>query len=105
MTKIIYLLFGVLCFISLLYGCNNILPTSPKPTVPSDHTNNINGSLHKGNNRENMTPEECGDCHTTDLRGKVSLINGVWTWANSCYQCHGAVWERGGGIGGGNTNY
>ena len=79
-------------------GCDGLFSTTPsKSVVPADHTNNINGALHKGNNREEMTPDACGDCHSTDLRGKMSLINGVYTWANSCYQCHGAVWERIGG--------
>jgi len=97
MAKYSIFIISVILLFSLFYGCNNIIPTAPKSTVPSDHTNRISGSLHKGDSRENMTPDECGDCHTTDLRGKVSLINGVWTWANSCYQCHGAVWNRGGG--------
>ena len=100
MVKYPIFIFCVLLLYSLICGCNNIMPTSTKSTVPSDHTNNLNGSLHKGGSRENMNPDECNDCHTTDLRGKVSQINGVWTWANSCYQCHGAIWERGGGGGG-----
>ena len=104
MAKNLVLIFIMMFFISLIYGCNNILPVSPKPTVPSDHNNNINGSLHKGSSRENMTPDECNDCHSTDIRGKVSLINGVYTWAPSCYQCHGAVWGRGGGTGGWKIN-
>ena len=101
MSRITFLISGVIFFISFVYGCNNIFPTSPKPTVPSDHNSSFNGVLHKGGSREEMTPEECNDCHSTDLRGKVSLINGVYTWAPSCYQCHGALWQRGGG---GNTN-
>jgi hypothetical protein len=78
-------------------GCDGLFSTNPKKNIPTDHTNSISGALHKGNNRQDMTPDECGDCHTTDLRGKVTLINGVYTWANSCYQCHGALWERNGG--------
>jgi hypothetical protein len=84
----------------ILSGCDGIFPTAPKSTVPSDHTTSFSGVLHKGGSRENMTPDECGDCHTTDLNGKVSIINGVPTWANSCYQCHGDVWKR--NVNGGN---
>jgi len=80
----------------ILFGCDGIFPTAPKSTLPSDHTTSFSGVLHKGGSRENMNPDECGDCHTTDLRGKVSIINGVSTWANSCYQCHGALWQRNG---------
>ncbi len=84
-------------FLFLLSGCDGLFSTNPKKDIPSDHVNSLGGALHKGNDREEMTPDECDDCHTTDLRGKVSLINGVYKWANSCYQCHGAVWERNGG--------
>lgn len=87
----------------ILFGCDGLFPSAPKTTIPSDHTSNISGALHKGGERENMKPDECDDCHSTDLKGKVSIINGVPTWANSCYQCHGAVWERNGN--GGNNNF
>ena len=80
----------------VISGCNNIFPTAPRSAVPADHTNNINGALHKGTNRNDMTPDECSDCHSIDLAGQVSFINGQYIWANSCYQCHGAVWERNG---------
>ncbi|MCE1164267.1 MAG: hypothetical protein LWX07_02560 [Bacteroidetes bacterium] len=81
----------------ILYGCDGIFPSASKSNIPSDHTVNYGGFLHKGGSgQERVSPDECSDCHTTDIRGKVSLINGVYTWANSCYQCHGAVWERGG---------
>ena len=80
---------------SLLNGCDGIFPTASKPTVPSDHTDNIKGVLHKGQGNQ-LRPDSCSDCHTLDLQGKVTLINGVYTWAPSCYQCHGALWSRGG---------
>jgi hypothetical protein len=84
-------------FTLLSSGCDGLFSTNPKKNIPSDHVNSIGGALHRGSSREEMNPNECDDCHTTDLRGKVSLINGVYTWANSCYQCHGALWERNGG--------
>jgi len=98
---LIFVFLGVCIFFSS--GCDGLFSTNPLKTVPSDHTNNISGALHKGSSRQDMTPDECNDCHTTDLKGKVSIINGVYTWANSCYQCHGALWERGGG--GNNFSY
>lgn len=100
MKKILNILV-LLIPVLILAGCDGIFPTSAKNTVPSDHNNNISGALHKGNEREEMTPDECSPCHTTDLNGKVSIINGVSTWANSCYQCHGNIWKRnenGGGL-------
>ena len=79
----------------LIYSCDGLFPSATKSNVPGDHTTNYSGFLHKGG-RDGSGPDACGPCHTADLRGKVSLINGVYTWANSCYQCHGNVWERNG---------
>jgi hypothetical protein len=99
--------FGILlivmfvCSMSFFTGCDGLFPTAPKPTVPGDHNNNIKDALHKGTGDE-LKPDECDDCHSIDIRGKVSLINGVYTWAPSCYQCHGALWDR---FGNGNGNY
>jgi len=81
--------------IGTLYSCDGLFPSAVKSNVPADHNNTFGGFHHKGD-RNSASPEACGPCHTADLRGKVSLINGVYTWANSCYQCHGKVWGRNG---------
>jgi hypothetical protein len=94
--KIIIFKIPVFIFVLILSGCDGIFPTAPKSTVPSDHTSNLNGFLHKGGERDEMNPDECDDCHSLDLKGKVSNINGVPTWAPSCLQCHGEVWKRNG---------
>ena len=94
-NNIIILLIVFIIPIFFIYGCDGLFPTASKPTVPGDHTNNIKGALHKGSGSE-LNPDECGDCHSTDLQGKVSLINGVYTWAPSCYQCHSSLWKRNG---------
>lgn len=80
-------------FFFLLHGCDGIFPTASKSVVPSDHTTKLGSALHKGN-RDQMSPTKCGDCHTDNIQGKVSLINGEYVWANSCYQCHGNLWDR-----------
>ena len=89
------IVFFIIALTTILYSCDGIFPTSPKSILPADHSNNISGVLHKGTGNE-LKPDECDDCHTLDLRGKISVINGVKTWAPSCYQCHGALWNRNG---------
>ena len=94
--KKIKILFIPLFFLSmgLIYSCDGLFPTASKSGVPDDHKQNYGGSLHKGDEEEG--PDECDDCHSLDLRGKVSRINGVYRWAPSCYQCHGKVWDKNG---------
>ena len=94
LIRILNIAFFVLSM-GFIYSCDGIFPSASKPNVPDDHTTNYGGILHKGN-REEANPDECNDCHTLDLRGKVTRINGVYTWAPSCYQCHGKLWERNG---------
>jgi len=95
--KLIKILFIPLFFVSmgLIYSCDGLFPSAAKSNVPADHTTNFGGILHKGS-KEESNPDECDDCHTLDLRGKVTKINGVYTWAPSCYQCHGKLWDRNG---------
>ncbi|HEY5125258.1 MAG TPA: hypothetical protein VIK14_16125 [Ignavibacteria bacterium] len=106
LQKLLIVLLLIL-FVSVFYGCDGMFPTSPKSAIPTDHTNNIKGALHKGEGGgggKSLNPDECNDCHSLDdIRGKISLINGIPTWAPSCYQCHGALWNRNGG--GGNKLY
>ncbi|MDD5362029.1 MAG: hypothetical protein PHN88_07840 [Ignavibacteria bacterium] len=108
MVKYTYIAIFILSLVSgiILYGCDGLFPSASKPTVPGDHTVNYGGFLHKGGesgNGKGITPDECEDCHSLDLKGKVSKINGVYTWAPSCLQCHGEVWKRGGNNGNNTT--
>lgn len=92
--SLIYLfVIGFICSI-VFYSCDGPFPTASKPNVPSDHTSSYGGFLHKSVGRNNNI-DDCLTCHSLDLAGKVTLINGVSTWANSCYQCHGKLWDRG----------
>lgn len=74
-------------------GCDGLFPTQTKPNVPPDHNVNYGGFLHKGEEGA----DECGDCHGHDLKGRVYNYNGTLVITQSCYQCHGNVWERRGG--------
>ena len=90
-----YLLYSVILVIALS-SCDGIFPTQTKPPVPSDHTDNISGAFHRP---EPKSADGCTDCHGSDLHGGLAEINGQLVYANSCYQCHGALWENGGGGG------
>lgn len=81
-----------LVFIST-QGCDGLFPLQTKPSVPSDHTDNLGGALHKPDARET---DDCKVCHGSDLKGGVAEFNGANVFANSCFQCHGDLWNRGG---------
>ncbi len=81
---------GLICIVSF-YSCDGPFPTAAKPNVPSDHSSTFGGFLHKSISR-NASVTDCITCHSLEVEGKVTLINGVSTWANSCYQCHGKLW-------------
>ncbi|MEO8512459.1 MAG: hypothetical protein ABI543_02755 [Ignavibacteria bacterium] len=78
-----------------LYSCDGVFPSESKSNVPSDHTRNRGGAMHKGEEGS----DECNECHGNDLRGQVYNYNGTLVVTSSCYQCHGNVWEGGGGGG------
>src|SRR5690348_1036152 len=86
-----------LLLILRLSSCS-FLPVQSKPDVPSDHTNNRGGFLHKNNAQD---VEDCADCHGSDLKGGVYFTNGRNIVTQSCYQCHGNIWE---GRGNGSSN-
>ena len=90
--KIVYIP-ALLILLSGLYSCDGIFPTASKQGIPDDHQSNFGGFLHKGG-KDDANPDECDDCHTLDLQGKVSKVNGVYRWAPSCYQCHGNKWDK-----------
>lgn len=98
-TKIkIYIALFVFIFLGLRFsGCDGIFPSQTKPTVPSDHNNNISGAFHKPNPQNT---QDCKPCHGSDLKGGTTYLNGQWVFVNSCYQCHADVWT---GRGGGNS--
>jgi len=94
----IYLIIFIFFSLCVSYqGCDGIFPAQSKPTVPSDHTDNISGAFHKPN-PQNI--EDCKPCHGPDLKGGTTNINGQWVFVNSCYQCHADLWSGRGGGGG-----
>jgi len=99
--KIGSLLIVLSCLIAL-QGCDGIFPSQSKPTVPTNHNNNISGVLHTENPAE---VDNCKECHGDNLTGGVVNFNGQNVFTNSCYQCHANVWEGRGGGGGGLKKY
>jgi mono/diheme cytochrome c family protein len=79
-----------------LFSCDGVFPTQTKETVPSDHTQKINGVFHASVLGDPLGEGGCKDCHGKDLKGGVADANGGKTVAPSCYECHGALWEGGG---------
>jgi hypothetical protein len=80
----------------LVSGCDGLFPTQSKPYVPADHTVSFSGSLHPPGYTDPLDPSHgCTDCHGSKLTGGVHIVGGNPVAAPSCYQCHGAVWERG----------
>ncbi len=94
-----YSIFLVILFLIYIRvsGCSALI--SSKPDVPSDHNNNRSGFLHTANPRDAST---CTNCHGSDLRGGIYFINGRNVVTQSCYQCHGVLWNTGPGGRGGN---
>jgi hypothetical protein len=91
-----------LTVVSTAFGisCNSFFPTQTKPDVPKNHTMDISGVLHKSGLREPMDRSQgcsMASCHGSDLRGGVAMSNGRKVVAPSCTECHGALWENGGG--------
>jgi cytochrome c553 len=74
-------------------SCDSIFPSQTKYGVPSDHTRNMSGALHRSGWDDPM--ESCADCHGDSLQGGVQPVGNRRVVAPSCYQCHGAVWEGG----------
>lgn len=97
--KLFILLFSFVIFLYIYQGCDGIFPTQSKPNVPPDHNVNYGGYLHIGEREGGNEVDDCNDCHGNDLRGQVYNYNGHLVITPSCYQCHGAVWEREGGGG------
>lgn len=85
----------LLCLLAS-FGCDGPFPTSTKVDAPDDHTENQGGAFHKAGLEEPET-EQAGcsssDCHQSDLRGGLALVDGVQFVTPSCYQCHGEKWD------------
>lgn len=86
-----YFIFSLI-LISLLFfnGCDTIVSTQSKPDVPTDHTVLLGIFLHKSGERGAVG---CSDCHGADLKGGVQLLGTRYIYTESCYQCHGNLWE------------
>jgi hypothetical protein len=85
-------------FVSLLFvysACDGIFPSQSKSFLPADHTNRAGGFLHAPIER-NSSGQECEECHGSDLRGGLYNFNGTIVVTQSCYQCHGNIWNEGG---------
>lgn len=90
--------FASFVVLSFLYqGCDGVFPAQSKPNVPDDHTANYGGFLHRGDEGGGDESDDCNECHGEDLRGKLYFFQNNWIITSSCYQCHGNVWEEGGG--------
>lgn len=81
----------------LLLSCDGIFPAQSKPDVPQDHTLKISGALHKEGLFEPLdldTGCTTAVCHGNDLQGGTVVSNKRHITVSSCYECHGALWER-----------
>ena len=87
-----FLLFAVFT----LFSCDGVFPTQTKETVPSDHSDKINGFYHAPGLGDPLGEGGCNGCHGGDLKGGVADAGGGKTVAPSCFECHGALWEGGG---------
>ncbi len=87
-------IFLILLFSFLAVSCDGPFPVQDKIGVPSDHTDNKGGALHKsGAEHPFSTQSDCSSpvCHQQNLRGGfVTEQNQV---PPSCYQCHGKKWD------------
>lgn len=80
----------------LVVGCDGPFPVADKIGPSDKHNVNRGGALHKEGLDHPLT-ESAGcsdsDCHQTDLRGGLALVDDVVRVAPSCYQCHGKKWD------------
>ena len=65
----------------LINGCSEI-NDRPKYSPPADHTNSMDGTMHKSGYGQPET--NCVTCHGADLKGGTVGV--------SCYECHGKKW-------------
>jgi hypothetical protein len=101
-AKLGYILFFtvILALLTAAWACDGIFPTQTKVNLPSDHNSSYGGYMHKGI-RRGESGSDCEECHGHDLRGQVYNYNGTLVVTQSCYQCHGNIWDEGIGGGGG----
>lgn len=85
-------------FLACLFivGCDGPFPSTTKPNVPDDHTENIKGVFHKkGYEFPFKESSGCSEttCHQPDLDGGVADVDGRIAIAPSCFQCHETLWS------------
>jgi len=81
----------------LMIGCDGVFPSAPKYGPPADHTVRKGGALHKaGLNDPTSADAGCSaaECHHSDLRGGMAIVENELFVAPSCYQCHGEKWDE-----------
>lgn len=91
----------VLVALAVMSGTGCDVLEGGKPVVPSDHTQSLDGALHPpGSEDPYLGGGNCTDyrCHHADLKGGWSMLDlpdghRLQTYAPSCYQCHGVVWN------------
>ncbi|MCB0717886.1 MAG: hypothetical protein KDD65_05545 [Bacteroidetes bacterium] len=87
----------ILIGLTVLTGCDGVFPSAPKYGPPADHTVSKSGALHKAG-LKNPTTAEAGcsaaECHHSDLRGGMAIVENELFVAPSCYQCHGEKWNE-----------
>lgn len=88
LIKIILLILPV-----IFIGCDGIFPTASTDILLPDHTRNLGGAFHKETGKK-IVFEDCTECHTDNIKGTATLVNGVYRFTPSCLQCHGRLWER-----------
>lgn len=86
-----YILISIILISSLFFhGCDSLVSNQSKPEVPADHDILHGIFLHKKGER---TAEGCDECHGQDLTGGVQTYEGRYIFVQSCYQCHGELWD------------
>lgn len=91
--KIFLAILALFTLAAIVSSCDGIFPTAPRDGLPSDHTKNNRGIMHRETGGE-IEFDDCIECHTDDIKGMSVNINGVYRWTPSCIQCHGRNWEN-----------
>lgn len=90
MIRFYFLFVIILSTILYICGCDTLVSNQSKPDVPADHDILHGIFLHKRGEKEALG---CDECHGSDLTGGVLSLNGKYIFVQSCYQCHGQLWD------------